>query len=306
MANAYNAKLPNVETAFDNVPTDGVNHKFSGDPHVADMAESHVQGIAAYGDFFLLTHNNKGYSRGMILIIDRDSKKLVQNFPTSDDNYNHPGGCQVIGDFVAVSLENSSHDKSFIRFYDLSEMTDATQPALLDLEIVRPNNGAGGVGITNVTDVVNGEQIERYVLLTYDNGTIDIYRSNALPLGNADCQFEIVQSDFLIKETGYAEICLVTDTDNNIFMVGFRTDNLGGSNDDYADLYTVSLDPPGISDAIVQSHKKTQYGGVKGMDGVHFRWGAGLQIRADGQIELFATQRNFVGNLWYANTFDNQ
>lgn len=107
----------------------------------------------------------------------------------------------------------------------------------------------------------------------------------------------------------YSEICLVTDTDQQVGLIGFQTEDLGGSNKDYADRYR--LDRTGesftISERRDHRHMHADHsGGVAGMAGVHFRWGAGLRVRADQTLELFAAQRSFVGGRISSNTFDTK
>jgi hypothetical protein len=298
MSTPYNPKVPDVPSAFGAVSKNGVRHSYSGEPWVANMAESHVQGVAPYSNYFVLTHNNKGYSKGLMLVINRTSQKLVQEFDTPEEHYNHPGGCQRIGSYLAVALENSEATDSYIHFYDLSVMSDSKRPMLLSYRIHRPGRGAGGVGITNFTDAAGAE---RYVLAVVDKGTLELYQSNPRTLGDPAIDFTLVGRTEK-ADGGYSEVCLVTDVNQQLYMVGFATHDLGGSNEDYADLYSVAPDLTTVT-KLKARHMYTEHGVLVGMDGVHFRWGAGLQVRNDLSLEFFATQRNFVGGKFYSNTF---
>lgn len=296
--NPYNPKVPDVPAAFNAVSKNGVKHSYSGEPGVPNMVESHVQGVAPYRNYFVLTHNNKGYSKGYMLVINRTSQKLVEKFDTPRAHYNHPGGCQRIGSYLAVALENSNASDSYIYFYDLTGMSDSTRPTLLPYALHRKDKGAGGVGITNFTDAAGAE---RYALAVYDNGKLDLYQSNPVTLDDPGIQFTLIGSTDK-ADGGYSEVCLVTDTNQQLYMVGFATHDLGGSNKDYADLYSVEPDLTTVK-KLKARHMYTKHGGVVGMAGVHFRWGAGMQVRSDLSLEFFATQRNFVGNKFYSNTF---
>jgi len=86
-------------------------------------------------------------------------------------------------------------------------------------------------------------------------------------------------------------------------MVGFRTHDPGIGNEDYVDLYQIDVQKRIVSQVIARRHMYSKHGGIIGIDGVHFRWGAGLQIVSDTSLNFFATQRNFVGNNFYTNTF---
>ncbi|WP_310409965.1 hypothetical protein, partial [Chamaesiphon sp. OTE_8_metabat_110] len=276
----------------------GTLFEFNGEPWIPNMVESHVQGVARYGNYLLLSHNNKGYSHGFIIVLNVESMKMVHKICTPDEHYNHPGGMQVIGDYLMVPVENSSYSQSLIHFYDLSMMTDSEPPKNETFGITREFDGAGAAGITNYTD----SETEYYLLAAYNNGAIDFYKSNGNPISNDPGFQEILFSATISCET-YDSICLLTDVNQQIYMIGFRTYNLGGSNEDYADLYEIDLQKKCVSQVIPSRHFYTEHGGFIGLAGVHFRWGAGLKIVNDSSLNFLATQRNFVGDLFYTNTF---
>jgi hypothetical protein len=296
--NTQNVKLQNVKTAYNNVSETGTLFEFNGEPWIPNMVESHVQGVARYGNYLLLSHNNKGYSHGFIIVLNVESMKMVHKICTPDEHYNHPGGMQVIGDYLMVPVENSSYSQSLIHFYDLSMMTDSEPPKNETFGITREFDGAGAAGITNYTD----SETEYYLLAAYNNGAIDFYKSNGNPISKNPGFQEILFSAKLSGEV-YDSICLITDVNQQIHMVGFRVHNLGGSNQDYADLYEIDLPGQCVSEVISSRHFHSKHGGVVGLAGVHFRWGSGLQIVSDSSLDFFATQRNFVGGLFYTNTF---
>jgi hypothetical protein len=107
--NTQNVKLQNVEAAYKNVAESGTLFEFNGEPLIPNMVESHVQGVARYGNYLLLSHNNKGYSQGFIIVLNMKSMKMVHKIDTPDEHYNHPGGMQVIGDYLMVPVENSTY-----------------------------------------------------------------------------------------------------------------------------------------------------------------------------------------------------
>jgi hypothetical protein len=301
--NPYNPSVTDVQSAFAGLPADGEDHTYNGS-WAGNPFLSHVQGVAAYKHYLILTHNNRGFSRGDICVVDRDKQDLMYKFETPDEHFNHPGGCQQIGDFLAVAIENSDYAASRIHFYDLSVMTDTKRPQILPNRIVREHHGAGGVGITNFRDESG---VEKYVLVTYDNGTVDFYQSNGYPLGHPSLDFakQELQDKMAIED--YSEICLVTEMNlaqqQRLYLMGFRTD-LGIINaKDYAHLYQLDQSNGifSISQRINERHLYTHYRGFPWV-GVHFRYGAGLQIRSDRTMEIYATQRNFDGTM-QINTF---
>ncbi len=300
---AVNPNVTNVRAAFSAVAQTGKLHTFNGAPPV-DLTPTfpHVQGIARYGNHLLLTHSVVNiFQPGKILVLSQQSNDLVYAFDTPRADFNHPGGIQAIGEFLVVPVENDDHSRSYICFYDLSEMSDTVPPTLLSTRIPRPSGGAGAAGITNFT--VDGA--ENYLLAAYDNGATDFYQSTVLfPTPN----FGSVLFSHKLHQTDYSSICLVTGTNQEIYLIGFRTEDLGGGNEDYVDLHQVDLANQTVSGMLQTRHMITQYGSMKGPAGVHFRWGAGLMIvpgqtGADASLKFFATQRNFVANLFATNSF---
>lgn len=291
MTNPYNPKLLDVPRAFKQVGRDGRLHQFQGEPWVPNMVESHVQGIARYGDHYYLTHNNKGYAKGFLLVMDGERIIAKQDTPT--EHYNHPGGIQIIGDFLTMSLENSDASSSFVRFYSLK---DPTRPELLTTAIVRKDKGCGAAGITSYAR--NGA--EYYLVAAYDNGKTDFYESNGRRLGDPELAFHEVGSDQL-PNTAFSELCLVTQADGQIYGVGFWVNG----DVSYEDRCTLlSYDRNTSTMAVVDvRHMYTELGGVTGIAGVHFRWGAGLELTSNTAMDFYATQRNFVGGLFYTNKF---
>ncbi|HTN18383.1 MAG TPA: hypothetical protein VL092_11915 [Chitinophagaceae bacterium] len=299
----YNPKINNVESVFTAIDKDGKQTDFSGEPWVANIVESHVQGVARYGDYWMLTYNNKGYSQGYLMAVNNDSGKLVLDFNTPDENYNHPSGIQTIGNFLLVPVENSDASDSYIHFYNMYAMNDTTQPTLLTYNIHRSGKGSGAAGICNFTD---NDGNERYFMCVYDNGATDFYTSNAKTLSDPNISFTLSGSIKLDQE-GYSSTCLVTDTDGSIYMIGFRVEG-STSYTDYADLYKITLNSkyqPSDMKGIGQKHCVTDYGSMTGIAGVHFRWGAGIYFRNNNtQFGLLATQRNFVANNLTVNKFN--
>ena len=226
---------------------------------------------------------------------------------THDKDYNHPGGCQRVGSILAVPMEHRSSDKSIIRFYNLTDMTDSDQhkPKLMDLKIERPDKKAGGVGITNRMAADGLEY--HYLAVSYsDDKKIDFYKSNGRPLTDSACSFRLV-STVTLEKSGYSEICLVTESNQYqwLYLVGFRVhkEYSGMKYEDLVDLYRVFPEDRHI-ELLKTRHLTTDYGnGIQGIEGVHFRWGAGLKIISETGMKFYATQRNFVANHLYTNTF---
>lgn len=307
MSSTVNIKLNNVTDAFGTVQSKGTQYKWSCKSNPPNLAESHVQGIAIWNDFVIFVQNNKGYSKGIMQVVDRNSTDCLFTFDTPRD-YNHPGGTQLIGDYLAVPFETSDHKKSKIYFYDLNNLLDNPPllPLLLPCTIIQATEGCGAVCITNYTE----NETEYYLLIAYNNGTYNFYKSNGKTLNDLDCCFEKLYavSPPLLEDRDYQGLALITDTEQNIYMIGLRTDDLFGSNKDYMDLYKLDISNPAYpfsTDVVDPRHMTCVHSGaaIPGADGTHFRWGAGGVVSDLNSLILWATQRNFSAGKCYTNSF---
>ena len=303
MLSTVNIKLNNVTDAFDAVQLKGTEYKWSCKTNPPNLAESHVQGIAIWNDLVIFVQNNKGYSKGKIQVVDRYSADCLYTLDTPYENYNHPGGMQLIGDYLVVPVEKSNHKESIIYFYDLNDLEDNT---ILPCKIEQATEGCGAACITNYTE--NGT--EYYLLIAYNNGTYNFYKSNGKTLNNVECCFEKLYavSPPLLEDRDYQGLALITDTEQNIYMIGLRTDDLFGSNKDYMDLYELDISNsahPFSTDVVDPRHMTCVHSGgaIAGANGTHFRWGVGGVVSDLNSLILWATQRNFVAGNCYTNSF---
>ncbi|MGB9928514.1 MAG: hypothetical protein ACPK85_08930 [Methanosarcina sp.] len=295
-----NYKVEDVEQALNLVNKSGKLYFLKGKcnglpiPHIPLIgSEAHVQGVASYKDYFIITHNSESGSAktGSIVVLNQNSLKIVNKMNTPE-GYNHPGGIQQIGNYLAVSLESKDESikDSFIRFYDLRQLSNTQLPILLEKpSIYRTNKKAGSVGITTYKE--NG--IDKFILAVHDNGSVDFYKSNGKLLSDPLCNFDFV---FNCNITSADNLCLVTDKQEKIYMIGFRStaDKIGLPVVDYADLYLIDMNTMNVNPKTSNIHFICNHGPLIPGVGVHFRWGAGIRIVSSSKIEVLATQRNFV------------
>lgn len=287
-------KLRNVEKAFSAVAASSPDYfKCAGTVEGGDLPilaeyKSHIQGAARYKNFQILTHNTEATvaDYGSVIVLCEDTKKICYRIDTSEKGFNHPGGCQQIGGYLAVCLEKTSSEQvSRIRFYDLSKISETSLPTLLPPKIVRDDGKAGAVGITTFNE--NGNDC--FMVCVHNGGRLDFYKSNGKDLSDPQCQFTKIFS--WDSGSGWENISLVTEADNeNVYFIGFRTEELGKSNDDYADLYLVDGKNAKLT-KVKTIHYFTQHEAV-GLFGVHFRWGAGVQVVSPEQILVIVSPRN--------------
>jgi hypothetical protein len=296
-----NYKIDNVEQALNSVNKSGTLYFLEGKcdglpiPYIPLIgSEAHVQGVASYNDYIIMTHNSESESAktGSLVILNQKSHKIVDKMNTPD-GYNHPGGIQQIGNYLAVSLESKDENikDSFIRFYDLRQLSDTQLPTLLEKpSIYRTDKKAGAVGITIYKE--NG--IDKFLVAIHDNGSVDFYKSNGKLLSDPQCSFDLI---FNCKITGADNLCLVTDKEEKVYMIGFRSiadDVVGLPVVDYADLYLIDTSTMTVNPKASNIHFICNHGPLIPGVGVHFRWGAGIRIISPQKVEVLATQRNFV------------
>lgn len=276
------------------------SHSPSGEPGVPNMVESHIQGFGRVYDeklkkyLCVASHNNKGYSKGFMMYLNcgKSGEAIKQDVPI--EHYNHPGGLQVVGNYMFIAVENSGYNSSFVRLCDLSNLFSSGKPDWIDTEkfvISMPDHGAGMVGATRYTDADGKEQM---LITPCDNGILYIYKveaGNDLPVA-ASAKPVLLNKQRICDDV--QNLCLVTQEDNTVFLVAFCSSKSGTSFKDTLELWKCNMDSgkPLFSRVGDPFHVKTSGGGAAG---VHFRYGAGMRICGDNTMEFYATQRNFVG-----------
>jgi hypothetical protein len=238
---------------------------------------SHVQGVAQKDAYWLLTHSARRLDHGLVFgASDTDlvSKIAVGGPGPNGTVLNHAGGCQRIGDYLVVPVETiGGPAASRIVFLDIA---DPTNLRILDTPSVPDRmRKAGAVGITSVA--VDGQQT--WVLAVYDDGAVDVYKSNGQPFAQVAFQpwFQTVANKNL------QSFCLITDIHEQMFALGFE---LRGA-EDWVTLYPL---PPGAKE--LRGISSRQFF-TRGEDDVHFRWGAGIELKSDMAMDVLSTGRVF-------------
>lgn len=84
----------------------GEHHTVHAETGVVNLVESHFQGVICKDDIFVMSHNQKGYSRGRLVVVPMAGSKAESfAFDTEDEHFNHPGGMQKCGDYMAAAIE---------------------------------------------------------------------------------------------------------------------------------------------------------------------------------------------------------
>lgn len=303
-----NPKVRDPFAVFKGIARDGEKREMKGGPVPGTIIESHVQGGVRYktdnNGYFIATHNNKGHEFGWLVFHDLSTFKTVNLWKiTNAKNYNHPGGLQTIGDYLALAIEKSDYKKSKILFYDISAVNSDNGPRPLGFSIEMNNNGTGCVGIVDI-DLNENEMV--YYVVAHSGGVNRLFRSNLLSK-NTETIEDISSFSYIGEFPTYKfqGIGLLSDLNNNVKLVGFRSKGEGTSYKDYVHLYSITITEESINSALkATEHIKTKHGGIIGIDGVHCRWGSGLEVRGERDIRYWVTQRNYVAGLMMTNIFN--
>jgi hypothetical protein len=234
----------------------------------------------------LITHSDDDEQSGRILVLDRTQHEVVTEFrlPTfavSGPSFFHAGGCQLIGDVLAVPSE-SGKNASVIAFFDVSDPMHIREFNGA-LRIARDSRDAAAVGITTV--MRNGQVV--WLLAVYDSGTVDFYESPDFAGG---ALFE-PRFTCKVEEKDHQHLLLFTDQANRVFAVGLNRGNIFFF--DKLVVYEVNL---GSHTMTPDPDRDVSTGG-----GTRLRWGASLEL-VGSQLALHCTERDY-GEVCSINSF---
>jgi hypothetical protein len=289
-----------VTAQFNRLLSDGNLLELTGRAVSYDVGKCHFQGFTQYGSapYFLATYNvlTADYAH----IISADEAYGASGYATYGQGWRHPGGIQTIGDYLLVPSEKD--DESLIAMYDLRGVCVKELPRVEQF-LLQLEHKAGCLGIVTYADP-SSRLDEYYLLIVGDGATYHVYKSqNDTAVKLPDAKFNPVGS-FTLKDGKKDIDCqgfgLVTGGDDpRVYMIALMTFDLGTGNEDWGYLYeidTTTWQPK----ELVSRHFYSK-GGLPGLDGVHFRWGAGIQVTENGQLVLLATARNLIHGTLFAN-----
>ena len=289
----YYAIVVDVKNKFAALPIDGVQSNLEGFPGSYDPTVNHIQGYAQYDScdhtrYSILTHS-VGTAPYAHIVAGPKTGSDKWGFKTYLQNWKHPGGVQVMGDYLLVPSEQDA--SAHIALYDLRSLAvkELRRVETFDLAV---SHKAGALGITSYEDK-NG--IEYYVMIVAhldgENTVYHVYRALASN-GIENARFSEVGS--FESDKDFQGFGLITeDGTNDIYMIGLWSPSEGVTFADYAYLYQLNTETWTIGEALQQIHM-VSVGGMAGMMGVHFRYGANVYVADDGTLTLSATERNSV------------
>ncbi len=218
--------------------------------------------------------------------------RIVLNLVISED-YNHPGGIQIVDSVLAVPLEDGVHSK--VVFYDVG---NPEAPKKLAAEIIRRNRMAGSIAICKPA-----ADSDDYLIIVKDSDlNLDVYLSSGTDLESATFELQDrwspnklkseIDGDFIFGD--YQNINLIRDRDGQIYLVGLHNNTrrpLRLFSSDYADLFRVEFGGDGQLNLIKIAKKsficKTSFFGDRFCN---FDAGAGVYLDPKGDLIIYAVE----------------
>src|SRR3990172_213198 len=267
-----NRAVPDVEDACDRPPRRGEWLGFyMGDAPdtYPPPSKEHVQGIARSPRtgippvFYVTRSGNKDDSDfyGSLMVVQLDSRdqegeRLRSNRldkddetpdtepPSTDDkvirnisfpDYQHPGGIQMVGDILAVPLEDpkdASDPMGKVIFYDASAPTN---PQRLDYELTSDSHNFGVIGMTKLSD-------GRFFLIATwgNNDTVEFYRSNKTSFFDAGFEFQLHTTLDSGDLNGLGDYWVIDDGDQFLTLTDYPFQSLNFVNQTDDSLYLVA------------------------------------------------------------------
>jgi hypothetical protein len=215
------------------------------------------------------------------------SSDVVASVIPSDPGFDHSGGLQSVGKYLAVGLEEGS--RSRVNFWDLSAPATPRMVGSVDHA-----TGVTGAGTTSLARLSGG----RYLLIVggTDANTLDFYvsRPGTTPADPGfDFQATWRESQLRTRLSGdrefgnYQNLALVSDTSGQLFLIGTHRDSI--SQDDFADLFLLENDAT-ASVRITKVAKRHLYCGVPFTDQqCNFDAAGGAYVTPSRRLLLYGT-----------------
>lgn len=287
------SELANVEAQFAALPVDGTQTDLYGFPGSYDPTVNHIQGYAQYD-----SSDNTRYAIMSHSVGTADYAHIVAGSKTGSDKYGyktylkewrHPGGIQVFGDYLLVPSEqdNAAH----IALYDLRSLAvnELRRVETFDLSV---NHKAGSLGFTTYEDASGTEYY--LMIVAHLDGENTVYHVYQAPVANGIENAQFTEAGSFNFNKDFQGFGLITEANTGeVYLLGLWSPTEGATFADYAYLYQLNTENWTLGEELDQIHM-VSVGGVAGLWGVHFRYGASVRVENDGTLTLSATERNSV------------
>jgi len=224
------SSLPDVKAVFDAIPRVGLDTTFAGMVLRDNNGNTHIQGLAAQGDYLLLTHSDHSRKSGRLLIVRRQNgpQALAAEYCLPIVNQNEPfffhaGGCQMFGQCLVVPVEADS-PASVILFLDVSDPLNVREADTAARIFRVEGNFAKQAGAVGITTFIHNDE-SACLLAVHNRGEVDFYWTapQDFPRG---FQF-LATARVPQEEKEHQALCLLTDTANHVYAIGLNRTALG-------------------------------------------------------------------------------
>jgi hypothetical protein len=278
----WSIRLADVPDAVDAVSTTRGVVKQCAVGDLPRGTDDSIRSMVPYRDWFLVLRDRGPETLGVVDIVDREQQREARAVALPEDGLDHPGGCQSIGDFLAVPVRSEHTHDGCVRFYDLSVVSDTAGPLLLDLRV----DLGMAVDAVGITDIGSGED-QRYLLAAYTDGVVSMYESNPVPLSDPRCRFTFRFSCPATVRPRPDAMALLTDARGDVWLVGLGSQESEESAglDDWITLYRIDLAAGRLT---IWSRDRLRTRAPERRFLIHFRFGAGLEVLDSETLLVFA------------------
>ncbi|MCL1940752.1 MAG: hypothetical protein FWG09_02325 [Synergistaceae bacterium] len=285
-----------------------------------ETIENHIQGIAYYNGFYIFSNSDS--KNGKLVFVSTAAEAGVPKKAIwKDTPLRHPGGIQVIGDYLLVGAEGEDGGKNVgkILLYDLTPLNSSPPKLPEDPKTLLSIDGKSKASTVGVADIgrLKGAAVPAdksvYVVGVTSGSKLDLYSSNQVNKGDiAGITGLTLQTSYDFSfDSDYNSIALFSGGDDALYFIGFRAPSYFASYRDIYDVYQLTDENGNFIKDGKGRPKQVRYDqycltiheGLDRFAGVHFRWGAGIHIESGSEIVLFATDRNRDGKQVQINIF---
>lgn len=284
-------------------------------------ASHHIQSYTFYdrGKGFHIFDANQTYNGQIYIAEGEKGGTQVTRFNTG---FPHPGGMQIIGDYLLVGMEKGNAGAVYM--YDLTRVyqhpgsccgTKKNQPPSNPVNLLNTTgkSSASAVGITNVSasrEFSSSDPFKdsyshgplsgiRYVMAVHTYGkSVALYISKPGVTLADPSRLDFKQLTSFAATNSYDSMALLSQPDGSVWMMGFRSYYTAhpATFQDYADLWrltTISSGEVYIINQFVEARNFKTVSGTSGVNGPHFRWGPGLNISGSDRLRLNVPETNW-------------
>ncbi len=298
--NDENMKMHNVRSSFERQSEDVTVIEFAMDGWSVPSG-GHLQGIQRMdiGSREYLIVSGSSDDAAYFIVVGKTSRGygIVQRKIICGEPYRHAGGIQVIGDYLAVGVEdNLERNRSRVYFFNVSNPEEPIGKPIITIQ----REGAEKLSTAGAVAVAKRARDYLLIVGSWDSDTLDFYRSNSVALGECGsdgksrCEFTYWQTwskDDACKENwcdetwgSYQNLNLVSDIHDRLFMIGYYCN---ADNEDYVDLYSLDFGKS-PSEMIRKESSKI----AKCKQGASFKYGGGGYIKDEDSLVSYACEEN--------------